>query len=317
MSNILLFVDDSATMQTVAEITFRHTDWEYVGVRTADEGRSAASEKSPTLILVDAVMPDGSGYDLAKELKAAHSEASVVMVCGNSEAYDAAKGEAAGCAGGIVKPWQTDKIVEQLKELSQSASSGAEANSEPAKPEAKPSPVIKTVKKAMSSAPRSATLMGMPALEMPPSKPLPAGVAAIAPKPTPTPKVKTPPPPIPTPAPPIPAIVKTVAKTPTPAPAVPVAVPSTAPAVESGPAAAAREPMIKATPGKPIRLVLASQAEAAATSASKDAGLNGAQASALNEVNREMLEKIIWEVVPDLAEAIIRENLETLTSKAR
>ncbi len=75
--------------------------------------------------------------------------------------------------------------------------------------------------------------------------------------------------------------------------------------------------MIAATPGKPIRLVLASQAEAMAQDAAKAGGMTGEQASALSDVSRDMLERIIWEVVPDLAESIIRENLDTLTAKAR
>ena len=320
MSNVLLYVDDSATMQQVAEFTFFGSDWEYVGARTADEGRSTASAKSPSYIIVDAVMPDGSGYDLAKELKAAHPSATVVMACGNSETYDSAKGSAAGCAGGIVKPWQTDKIVVQLKEFSDGDATSSAPAAAPVKGMAIGAiPMVK--KRVEVGPPRSATLMGMPALEMPPSKPLPAGVASIksgipiksgiASKPvipTPAPPtlrapVRTPAPPIPTPAPPTPVAAKPQAKTPVPAPTPAVA------------ASSARQPMIKATPGKPIRLVLASQAAAAANQAGKASGLSDTQASALSDVSRELLEQIIWEVVPDLAEAIIRENLETLTAK--
>jgi len=77
----------------------------------------------------------------------------------------------------------------------------------------------------------------------------------------------------------------------------------------------ARKPMVAATPGKPIRLVLAAQAQAQAQSAAQQGGLNAVQADALGALSREMLERIIWEVVPDLAESIIRENLATLTAK--
>ena len=87
MSNILLCVDDSVTMQTVAEITFRKSDWEYVGARNSDEAKSSASAKSPSVILVDAVLSEGSGYGLASELKAASPGAVVIMMCGNSEVY--------------------------------------------------------------------------------------------------------------------------------------------------------------------------------------------------------------------------------------
>ncbi len=329
MSNILLCVDDSVTIQTIAEITFRKSDWEYVGARNADEARSAAG-KSPSIVLVDAVMPDGSGYDLAKELKASNADALVIMMCGNSEAYDEGKGKAAGCDGHIVKPWQTDKVVEQLAEMAKSGSTAVPGEVAPAAstPIAKPKAV---------EPPRSATLMGMPALEMPPSKPLPAGVAAIKPavkvarKPGSMAKpVKTPPPPVPVavkaptqkPAPlapvrkaPTPVEVAPVEAAPAPVDVAPVEA-APAPVEEAAPVAA-RKPMIAATPGKPIRLVLASQAEAAAKSTAEAGGMSSEQASALGDMSREILERIIWDVVPELAESIIRENLETLTSKAR
>ena len=37
MSKIVLCVDDSATMQQVADITFRGTEFQYVGARSYDE----------------------------------------------------------------------------------------------------------------------------------------------------------------------------------------------------------------------------------------------------------------------------------------
>jgi hypothetical protein len=143
--------------------------------------------------------------------------------------------------------------------------------------------------------------MGMPALEMP-GKPLPKGVAALKPsKPAiPSMKAKAP---VRTPPPPVKAAPPR--KTPPP------------PVASKPAAAAARAPMISKAPGKPIRLVLASQAEAGAHSGAVAAGMSSEQATALGSVSRELLEQIIWEVVPDLAESIIRDNLDTLTAKAR
>ncbi len=299
MSNLILCVDDSVTMQTVAEITFRGSDFNYVGARSADEAR-AANGKSPAMILVDNSMPDGSGYDLAKELKAANAGAIVLMLCGNSEAYDEGKGTAAGCDGHIAKPWQTDKVVEKLKEFS-------DAGPQAAAPAAGAAPLA-AAPAAAKEPPRSATLMGMPALEMPPKKPLPAGVAAIkSSKPAiPAMKAKAP---VQTPPPPVAAAPPVAPKTPAPPPSTLKPAPAAAPA--------ARAPMIAKAPGKPIRLVLASQAEATAHSGAVTAGMSSEEATALGSVTRELLEQIIWEVVPDLAEAIIRDNLDTLTAKAR
>ena len=46
-----------------------------------------------------------------------------------------------------------------------------------------------------------------------------------------------------------------------------------------------------------------------------DLGLTRDQADAVLKLSREVIEKVVWEVVPELAETIIRENLAELTAK--
>ena len=55
---------------------------------------------------------------------------------------------------------------------------------------------------------------------------------------------------------------------------------------------------------------------AAAAAAAQEAGLTpgGPEMQALVKLSTEVIERIAWEIVPDLAEAIIRENLERLTA---
>ena len=43
-------------------------------------------------------------------------------------------------------------------------------------------------------------------------------------------------------------------------------------------------------------------------------GLSDAQVSAVLTLSREVIEKVVWEVVPVLAETMIREELKRLTS---
>jgi hypothetical protein len=42
--------------------------------------------------------------------------------------------------------------------------------------------------------------------------------------------------------------------------------------------------------------------------------LNDAQVSAVLSLSREVIEKVVWEVVPVLAETMIKEELKRLTS---
>src|SRR6476659_1915909 len=91
VSKIVLCVDDSATMQMVADITFRGTDFQYVGARSVDEALQKAKAGKPAIVLADSQMPGKTGYDLCQELKASMPDVPVVILVGNGAPYDAAK----------------------------------------------------------------------------------------------------------------------------------------------------------------------------------------------------------------------------------
>ncbi len=119
MSKIVLCVDDSATMQQVADITFRGTDFQYVGARTYDEGLEKAKGQKPSVILADAQIAGKSGYDLCLALKSDPKTADipVVILVGNSAPYDNAKGTQVGADANLPKPWDTQTMLEKIGEI--------------------------------------------------------------------------------------------------------------------------------------------------------------------------------------------------------
>ena len=325
MSKIILCADDSVTMQTVAEITFRGTDLTYVGARSADEAVQKAKQQKPALVLADAVMPGKTGYDLCQALKsdAALADVPVVILCGNSQAYDAARGAQVGADGSLSKPWDTQVMLDKVLELIEKAASGGVARIggaaaapaaaaaapvvKPATPVA-PAPVavpVAAAAKPATPAPaaaaqpaRSATIMGMPSIKLPPQM----GSA-------------TPPATVPTVTPSVPA-----ARVPEPAPVAaprPVAAaPAAAPAAVA--AEVGRAPMVAGRPTKRSELVERTLAKMAARLAEATGLQPGSpELLALLKLSTEVVERIVWEVVPDLAEQIIRENLQELAASRR
>ena len=113
MGKTILCADDSVTMQLVAKITFKASDYGYVGARSADEALTKARADKPALILADAVMPGKTGYDLCKEVKSDQALAGVpvVLLCGNSQAFDDAKGQQVGPSKIVLirRPTETDR----------------------------------------------------------------------------------------------------------------------------------------------------------------------------------------------------------------
>src|SRR5688572_28062077 len=106
-------------MQQVADITFRGTEFQYVGARSVDEALSKAKAQKPAVVLADSAMPGKTGYDLCLALKSdgATADVPVVILVGNSAPYDAAKGTQVGADANLPKPWDTQTMLEKVQEI--------------------------------------------------------------------------------------------------------------------------------------------------------------------------------------------------------
>lgn len=331
MSKIVLCVDDSATMQQVADITFRGTEFQYVGARNVDEALTKAKSQKPAVVLADSAMPGKSGYDLCLALKSdgATADVPVVILIGNGAPYDAAKGTQVGADGNLPKPWDTQTMLEKVQEIVDKAASGvakpgagaaaAAAPAAKAPPATTPAGVAAAAAAAAGNMPpRSATIMGMPTIKMP------GGVAPTV--------TATPPPAAKTTAMAVPPIAPAAQMT-TPGPGAgpalrPPAPPSAPAAATPAPASAGsngpgiggmnRSPMVSGNPSKRSALVertLAKMAARLAEATGLEAG--SPELLALLKLSAEVVERVVWEVVPELAEAIIKENLQELAASRR
>lgn len=398
MSKTVLFVDDSATMQQVADITFRGTEFAFIGATSADAALAHARSQRPTIVLADAHMPGKTGYDLCQELKSdpALADVPVVIVCGNTAAYDPAKGAQVAADGTLAKPWGSTQLIDKLGEVLQKVAASGTAKLGGRGPAAAPLPpgpanafnpgTLTGQVPASALPPRSATMMGMPGIRPPTSGGVatphaasnspaagiavaraPSGLAAASPSPAPAaaqasglaaarpaPRPSTPigpntiparpaatglgiapaanagpqftRPPTSQPGPTAPvnatdalAAVASPRLAPAQAPA-----PALTPAVlapPAGPLAAApqlsRAPMVSGIPTKRSVLVDQTLAKMAARLAEATGLAAGSpELLAMLKLSSEVVERIVWEVVPELAERIIRENLDNLAKRS-
>ena len=317
-------------MQQVADITFRGTEFQYVGARTVEEAISKAKSHKPTIVLADASMPGKNGYDLCMTLKQdpGTSDVPVVILIGNGAPYDAARGTQVGADANLPKPWDTQTMLEKVLEIvgkgatarpgqASAAAAAPAATPAAAKPVAaavqSPAAAAAAAAAGMKEPPRSATIMGMPTIKMP------AGVApAVAPIATKTTAMAVPP-----------IAPEGMSTTPggtgaapglrPPAKSQPVAAAAATPAPSSngGLGGMNRAPMVSGTPTKRSALVdrtLAKMAARLAEAAGIEPG--SPELLALLKLSTEIVERVVWEVVPELAEQIIRENLAALTKRS-
>jgi CheY-like chemotaxis protein len=192
MSKVILCADDSVTMQTVAEITFRTTEYGYLGARSADEAIEKVKAQRPVLVLADAVMPGKTGYELCHALKSdpATADIPVVILCGNSAPFDGARGTQVGADGSLTKPWDTqvmlDKVVEILDKVAATASPRSRGPRPPRgdRPPPRPRPMAAPAPAAPPVAQIPPPAAAMTPLAVPPVGPAvnPAAQIAAAPR---------------------------------------------------------------------------------------------------------------------------------------
>ncbi|MBK7399094.1 MAG: response regulator [Myxococcales bacterium] len=316
MPKTLLAVDDSVTMRKVIEMTFAGEDVRVVTVGTSQDALNSIRQSSPDAVIADVALDGASGYDLCKSIKDQFRGVPVILLSSKQNPYDAARGQAAGADAQIDKPWDTTKAIDLVKKVFAQGQSVA-----PAPIAAAPVVAAAPAPKPMFAAPAAAAPVVAPVVAMPPREAPASTVHGM-------PAVGRPPPPrapAPSPvAPPVaasPALQKSItvdvsvpraavpAPTPTPAPVAPVAAPPAAQVQHGTLAELAQHAPQAAAPatGAGIGPELERKLEGL--------GLTPAQVDAVVALSREVVEKVVWEVVPILAETLIKEEIARLTKE--
>lgn len=300
MPTKILAIDDSKTMRLAIKISFAAEDAEVTAVSKGSEAVVRAKQMSADVVLVDAVLAGGepSGYDVCQQLKADGDTAKipVLVLVSNQTGPDAARLKASGADGWLAKPFETQELIDKVAEVlakvgkpmhtttpvssAPTLSTGGTAAASitpPVAAAARPAVMIPGTPSAAAAAP-AASAKTTPRAPQPLGTPVaeaPRAAAAVA-EPQPSTSTATP-----------------LRITP-PARgndghdgAIPIAIPI--------PFTSADAP----TPGILERLRKAQGATA---------GLDPRVAEALVALSREVLEAAVWEVVPELAEQMLREE---------
>jgi len=119
MGKRLLLADDSVTIQKVVAIIFSNEEYELTVVDNGAAALTKARELRPDVMLVDAVMPGKSGYEVCAEIRRDPQLCSIpiLLLIG---AFDNASEEdvhACGADASISKPFESQQLIEKVTEL--------------------------------------------------------------------------------------------------------------------------------------------------------------------------------------------------------
>ncbi|AOZ94231.1 response regulator [Paenibacillus crassostreae] len=115
MANRILIVDDAAFMRMMIRDILTKNGFEVVG--EAQDGAQAIEkfkELRPDLITMDITMPEMDGIAALKEIKKIDPSAKVIMCSAMGQQAMVIDAIQAGAKDFIVKPFQTDRVVEAI-----------------------------------------------------------------------------------------------------------------------------------------------------------------------------------------------------------
>lgn len=300
MPRTLLVVDDSATMRKVFELTFAGEDVTVITHDGADGVVARAREVRPHAAIVDVSLGGSSGYDIVRSLRgeAGLSAVPIYLLYSDHSPLDEAAARSCGAAGALAKPFDTQAMIDRVRQAF-SIAGGAQPSTPP------PSPVGNLTQPFGSPAAAAAAAAALRAA--------PAPTAAVRPAPPAPPGVRGPVVPAGRPATPIAAqpVVREADGDDHLPPRPLIGSPS--PLQVRAPAPMPR--VVQPHAPEPAPAELSRQIAHEVQSKVAHLGLTPAQVEAVTALTKDVVERVVWEVVPQLAETMIREEIKRLTAE--
>ena len=269
----ILIVEDSVTMRRVMEMTFAGEDAELLAVESGELALQHGRDFGPDVAFIDASLPGIDGYEVTRAMKSDPQLAGTSVIL----------------------------MASQHRPLDEARASEVGADGHILKP----FDTQEAIDKATELADQAEALYEAPSIPVA----RPATAATAPPTPISQPSYRPTPPPLPLNGPSARPM----------APAVP------APMAVGTPLTGAHVAVASAYPSQPVDAVISStsiptQATAAVNEALSHSvverletlGLTPDQVEGVLKLSAEVVERVVWEVVPELAEAMIREELHRL-----
>lgn len=117
MKHTILLADDSVTIQKVVELTFLDEDVRVVSVGNGSDALARLDEVNPDLVLADVHMPGATGYEVCAAARRSHPGLPVLLLVGTFEMFDAEKSASVGAAGHLKKPFDSQDLLRRVREL--------------------------------------------------------------------------------------------------------------------------------------------------------------------------------------------------------
>ena len=137
MAYKLLLADDSITIQKVVELVLAEEDFQIKSVSNGEEALNLLETFRPDIVLADIEMPKVNGYNLCERIKKnpATSHVPVILLAGAFEPLDEELAEQVGADDTVIKPFESQELISKMNAALAMVSAEAEEGIESAEEE--------------------------------------------------------------------------------------------------------------------------------------------------------------------------------------
>jgi DNA-binding response OmpR family regulator len=120
MTATLLIVEDEPAIVEILADNLRQDDHRVVCASSIGEALGALKDDEPDIALIDVGLPDGSGFDLCRNIRngqAGDSDIGIIMLTARAEAHDRVRGFDRGADDYVVKPFHYPELLGRINAL--------------------------------------------------------------------------------------------------------------------------------------------------------------------------------------------------------
>ena len=125
----ILVVEDEESITAPLAEALRQEGFEPTVAATAADALEEATRFQPDLVLLDVMLPDGSGFDVCRALRQT-SRVPVIMLTARGEEADRVVGLELGADDYVVKPFSARELVARIRAVLRRTAAAAEPRSE-------------------------------------------------------------------------------------------------------------------------------------------------------------------------------------------
>jgi two-component system, OmpR family, response regulator RegX3 len=121
---MVLLIEDEESITTPLSEALQREGFRAEIARTIADGLRIAESQAPDLVLLDVMLPDGSGFEALRELRASQSTP-VIMLTARGEEADRVLGLELGADDYVIKPFSARELVARIRAVLRRASAVA------------------------------------------------------------------------------------------------------------------------------------------------------------------------------------------------